>query len=303
MGATYVVAGTVDKEVYDRLGREEELVVRLLAKNLLSGSDVASLRQRLTGGRSGENLHRDFLRPADVTVGLDAPALDPSPDVEAKILMRLLARRVVLKHGLDFKGKRVLLEPTRIRSVSGPRAELQAFLDGLDREFDAAQKKAAAAGAADPELAALEAGPVTVGGKSFESLAGAVEWANGEEIRLEATRSEELATDLSRTLGESLREAGGEFDLVVGDSGRRAVLREIRAETAAFRDDGAVDPATIAELRAKGADYLVRSTLRPLLKSYELRVLVHDMRSGKESSEVIRFGDEFKTDLDAVTTS
>ena len=65
----------------------------------------------------------------------------------------------------------------------------------------------------------------------------------------------------------------------------------------------AVDPDTVAVLREKGADFLVRSTLRPLFKSYELRVLIYDMRTGKETSEVVPFGDEFKAVLDAVTTS
>lgn len=120
-----------------------------------------------------------------------------------------------------------------------------------------------------------------------------------EMIVSAATPAAQLAQDLSEELAMSLREAGGTFDRVSNVGEREAVISVIRNEIMDEHYASAVDEATIANLKQKGAQFLVRSTLRPGLGGrYDLRVFVHELASGRIVSEAIGFGAEFTAALD-----
>ena len=151
----------------------------------------------------------------------------------------------------------------------------------------------------------MNAGPVTIHGTEYATLEAAFQAIESRRAALATSRSGQLSIDIARTIAAQLRAAGGKsFEVLADDTSRTAVLALIQRQADLVRDHAALDPKTVAALEGQGADILVRSTLRPFMRSYQLRVLVLDIRTGKVLAEqAADFEAQFKTDLDAITGS
>lgn len=301
LGARYVVYGKVRWDTVSRLGGNESLQVRLWAVDLQSSSqNVAVLRENLTSTREARQLATAYRRPSEVRVGSQARSFAVDTNLEAKINMRLLATRVVRQGAFDLSGKRVVIDPVQIPSTSQDQAEVQHLMRTFYRNYSRAMDRAREAGSPQPDETALaEPFDYEYKGEKLETLESALRVIERVQIVSAAAPSAQLARDLSEELATSLREAGGTFERVAGVTEREAILSIIRSEALDYDQAGAVDPSTISDLEQKGAQVLVRSTLRPGLNGrYDLRVLIHDLGSGRVHSQALGFGTEFTADLD-----
>lgn len=305
IGAEYVIYGTTRKRVFERIKRDERLEISLSCMRAPSRTIVARFREELTGGDLGRELYRDFTQPSDWKIGDEAPPYAASVDAEVRFAARSLVHRVIRENTEALKDRRLAIDPVAIRSVSGPRAgNLDAFTDSFLAAVDKAERAATAKESTNPELAALDHGPVTLHGKEYLTLGDALDVLRQRRAGLQTSRAGQLALDLSRLLSEEFKSGGEDtFEVLADDMARRNVLHLIRRETAAARNESAIDPNTIAELRARGAQLLVQSTLRPVMRAYQLRILVVDTESGKLVANVSEdFEPRFKQELDELTT-
>jgi hypothetical protein len=301
VGAAYAVFGTAEKRVFDRTKRDEHLEVWWECRRVADRSPVATIRERLTDGALATELTRWFRQESAFRIGDQAPKFQPSADAELRLASRQLTGMVAGKHGGWLKGKRVTVLPTSLRCLAGERAELQAWAAEFEQAFDDAEKKAEQAGNTDPAQAALQSGPVTIAGKEHKTFAVALEAFRARRVAMQASAGGELAADLGRMLAENLRAAARDsFELVAEDGERDALLAAIRREARAVAQAEGVDPLTAATLRARGTQVMVASTLRPYLKSYQLRVLLRDFGSGQSVSEAVDLDEQFKEPIDKI---
>jgi len=82
---------------------------------------------------------------------------------------------------------------------------------------------------------------------------------------------------------------GGPGGVMGADFGRQGLARE----------DAGVDPATVARMKADGANVLITSTLRRDLETYVLRVALLDLETARTTSESLAFEPQFGAQLDA----
>ncbi len=298
LGVEYVVYGTISVRNYNKLSRDTRMEFRLHCKRLNDNIDVARLQRSFTWGERLRDYYRDYQHPSEIRIGIAAAPCTNSASAEATYLMSLLTRRVISQSGRALAGKRLLVEPTAIRSASQTSAEVAAQLAAVGRAYAAALQRAADANAKDPRGEALGSGPVTILGTEHATLGSAVDAAQAAVLRSGATPPLELAVDLSRALGESLTRFGESMEVITEDPQRASIFALLRSGDDA-NDTVASYETSVA--RARGADFLVRSTLRPYLGTYQLRLMLIDSQSGKVHSEVISFDEQFKADLDAVT--
>lgn len=305
IGAEYVVYGTAKKRVFDRSRRDERLELSMTCMRAPSRTTVAQFREEFTGGALARELYRDFTQPSGWKIGADAPTYTASVDAEVRFAARSLVHRIIRTSAEALKDRRVAIDPVSIRSVSGPRAgNMDAFTESFLAALDKAERAAAAKDSTNPALAALDHGPVTLHGKEYNTLGDALDVIRQRRAALRTSRAGQLALDLSRLLSEEFKNAGdGTFEVMADEVARMGVLALIRRETEIARNESAIDPDSIAELRAKGAQLLVQSTLRPALRSYQLRLIVVDTDTGKLiANESEDFEPRFKKDLDKLTT-
>jgi len=306
IGAAYAVYGTVQKKVYDRMARDEQLDIKLQCIQVQNRSSVARLDKRLTSGRMARDLYRDYTQSSSWKIGQAAPPFKPTIGAEVKFATESLVRKIVADHGKALAGKRIAIDPVLIRSVSGSMAgNFQAFTTSFLRCFDKAERDASAKGSTNPEVAALDRGPFTIRGKEYKTLASALEVIESRRAAVRTSPAGELSLDISRALAESFTKAGGTTINILADGlNRTGILNLIKREVRSAQGDGAVDQDTIQELRMKGAQLLVRSTFRPFMRSYQFRIMVLDVNTGKViTSSSIDFDPRFKPDLDTLTTS
>jgi hypothetical protein len=153
-------------------------------------------------------------------------------------------------------------------------------------------------------VAALDHGPVTLQEKEFKTLGDVLDLIDQKRAALRTSRAGQLSLDISRMIAEQLRDAAaGTFDVLADDPSRQSILNLIKREAKTAREDGAIDPNTVGELRAKGAELLLRATLRPFMRSYQFRLIILDVTTGKAvASESLDIEARFKKDLDEVTS-
>ncbi len=301
VGAAYVVSGTAYVREFDRMSRDESLDIVWECRRTSDREVVASIRERLGAGAQAQELFRFYKLDSDWRIGADAPPFAPSFEAEFRILAQQLALRVAGKHGRALAGKNVRVMPTTLRSNAGVGADLQTFASAFDRAFAVEERKAAAAGNTDAELATLATGPVTVAGKEYATFGAALDAFRERWNTYKASPAGALAVDIARNVTERLRAATGDsFRVLPDETDREALLGVIRGEARAYRNDAAVDPQSIAALRARGADFLIETTLRPALATYQLRLVLRDLRTGTELTEAVDVDPMFKDEMEKV---
>jgi hypothetical protein len=306
VGAEYAVYGTAEHKVYNRIKRDERLDVKLMCMRVSSRTTVARLSKDFSGGKMGRELFRDYRQPSSWKVGPEAPPYTPSVDAEVKWAARELVQRVVRKASEPLKSRTVAIDPALIRGVSGSGAgNFEAFTRSFLREFEKAERAATAKGATNPEVAALDHGPVTIQEKEFKTLGDVLDMIDQNRAARRTSRAGQLSIDISRMIAEQLADAAaGTFEVQADETSRQSVLNLIKREAELAREEGAVDPNTIGELRVKGAQLLLRATLRPFMRSYQFRMIVLDVSTGKVvASESLDIEARFKKDLDELTGS
>ena len=306
LGVDYAIFGTVQKKVYDRIKRDEQLDINLQCLQLRDRKPMAQFRKSLPGGAVARDLYRDYPRPGSWKIGVEAPPFEANVDAEVKYLARGLLRKIATRNRQALEGKRITVEPAVICGVSGPTAgNLQAFVTSFLRALDQAEAAASQAGSASPNLTALDKGPVTLHGQEYPTLNAALEVIEQRRAALRTSRAGQLSIDLARLVAETLREEAGEanVDVLADDASRQTTLDRIKREAFLVTSEGAVDPRTVATLQAKGTQLVVECTLRPFMRSYQLRLIVLDAATGRVvASESADVEHRFKGVLDALTT-
>lgn len=300
IGAGYVVMGLAQVKVFDAAVRDEAVELLWECRRLPDRTLVATMREEVARGPLAAQLYRRARTDSSWRIGNEAPASRPVLDAELRILAGLLAQRVADKQGKLLAGKSVRVFPSVFRCNAGEGASLQAAADELERAYTTALRKAAAAAeGGDAEAAALESGPVTIAGKKHESLGAAIDAFGAAFEAYKASPIGGLAVDLSRLVTERLRAATGDSFRVLADDGdRRRLLAIVRSEARSYRRDAAVDAETIAQMRAKGTDVVLETVLRPTLKTYQLRLVLRDLRTAQEITEAIDVDGLFQAELD-----
>jgi hypothetical protein len=300
IGAGYVVQGIAQVKVFDAARRDEAVELLWECRRLPDRSVVATMREEVARGPLAAQLYRRARTDSAWRIGNEAPVFRPVLDAELRILAGLLAQRVADKQGKLLAGKSVRVFPSVFRCNAGEGAALQAAADELERAYTNLLRKAtAAAEGGDAEAAALESGPVTIAGKKHDSLGAAIDAFGAAFEAYKASPIGGLAVDLSRLVTERLRAATGDSFRVLADDGdRRRLLAIIRSEARSYRRDAAVDADTIAQMRAKGTDVVLETVLRPTLKTYQLRLVLRDLRTAQEITEAIDVDGLFQAELD-----
>lgn len=300
IGAGYVVQGIAQVKIFDAGRRDEAVELLWECRRLPDRSVVATMREEVARGPLAAQLYRRARIDSAWRIGNEAPAFRPVLDAELRILAGLLAQRVADKQGKLLAGKSVRVFPSVFRCNAGEGAALQAAADELERAYTTALRKAtAAAEGGDAEARALESGPVTIAGKKHDSLGAAIDAFGAAFEAYKASPIGGLAVDLSRLVTERLRAATGDSFRVLADDGdRRRLLAIIRGEARSYRRDAAVDADTIAQMRAKGTDVVLETVLRPTLKTYQLRLVLRDLRTAQEITEAIDVDGLFQAELD-----
>ncbi len=306
IGAKYVVFGTVQRTVYDRMNRDEVLDLSLQCIRTADRGIVARERQRMHPGPVSIDYARDYVRSSEWRIGDDAEPMKSDTAREVRMAVRTLVAKVADGAGKKLGGQKLAVDPCLIRSVSGPRAGNDEMLTtSFARALATAESRAAADGAADARQAALEHGPVTIHGKEYETLGAALDVLTARRAALRRSTAGELSIDIARAIATEFRSHGtSSFEVRADDVERDRILGLIRREAASYRADGAFDPKTIGELKSDGATMLVASTLRPFVGSYRLRIALLDVATGAIVSEgTTDFEARFKNDLDALTAN
>ena len=230
-----------------------------------------------------------------LTMRKEEPAT--SIDEEVKRLVDSLVGQILEGHDGVLKDKRIAVEPTWIPTSQGPKAKLDTFARSFLRVYGTAEKEAAAAGSKDAATAALEKGPITIEGQEYTTLRAARENLDKLGAEFKSSRAGTLATDIAEMVDAALKK--GKLNVLPQESDIVTVLDRIRREAALYREEGAVDPKTIAELNSSGAGAMVLTWLRPFLESYVFRIAVIDTATGIEIVQLSRILDRrFKKDLD-----
>lgn len=299
IGAGYVVMGTAQQRTYDLRTRDEAIEIVWECRRLPDRAVVATLREEATQGPLVQQLARRLRGESTWRIGAEAPQSQPSLDAELRWVASILAQRVAEKHGKLLAGKSVRVMPAVFRQNAGAGADLQAFADQWERSFATAERKLAGSEVANAEVAALEAGPVTIAGKPFDSHGAALDAFRAQWEAYKSSPVGGLAVDVSRLLTERLRAASGDSFRVLSDDGDRGrLLSIVRSEARAHRLDGAMDERSIAMLRANGTDLLLEPVLRPALKTYRLSFVLRDLRTAEEIPESIDIDEQFHGELD-----
>ncbi len=301
LGAAYVVFGTEDLSTLDALSKDVSLDIRWQAVRTADRTTVGAWREVLRSGALAQRLARLHHAPSHWRVGAQAPRFEPSLQLEARLLGRQLAARLAAEHAGLLQGKRVRVEPTVVAGRSGARAALQGWAVELERKLDAAVAKAGGDGdLAAAEQAALQSGPVTVGGHDNATFADALDAFRAQRAALEAGGLGDLEHDVAAALAEHLREAlHGEVQLLAGDAEREAMLAVLRREARAARADDSVDAATVAALKAGGVQTCLTTTLRRDLEAYVLRATLLELDRGTKVTVSATFEPQFRDALDA----
>ena len=299
IGASYVVHGTAQLRTFDVRTRDEVIELLWECRRLPDRTIVATMREEIADGPLAQQLNRRLRVDSSWRIGAEAPAFQPSLDAELRILSGLLAQRIADKHGKALAGKSVRVAPAVFRVNAGVGAELQAFADQFERGFAAAERKLAGSESANAEVAALESGPAMVSGKKYDSYGAALDAFRAQWESYKTSPIGGLAVDVSRLLTERLRAASGDtFRVLTDDGDRGRLLAILRSEARAHRLDGAMDERSIATMRANGTDLVLEPVLRPALKTYQLRIVMRDLRTANELSEAIDIDEQFQAELD-----
>lgn len=299
IGAGYVVMGTAQHRTYDLRNRDEAIEIVWECRRLPDRSVVATLREEATQGPLVQQLARRLRGESTWRIGAEAPQSQPSLDAELRWVAGILAQRVADKHAKVLAGKSVRVMPAVFRQNAGVGADLQAFADQWERSFATAERKLAGGEVANAEVAALEAGPVTIAGKPYDSHGAALDAFRAQWESYKSSPAGGLAVDVSRLLTERLRAASGDGFRVLSDDGDRGrLLSIVRSEARAHRLDGAMDERTIATMRANGTDLVLEPVLRPALKTYRLSFVLRDLRTAEEIPESIDIDEQFHGELD-----
>ncbi len=300
IGAGYVVQGIAQVKIFDAGRRDEAVELLWECRRLPDRSVVATMREEVARGPLAAQLYRRARIDSAWRIGNEAPPFRPVLDAELRILAGLLAQRVADKQGKLLAGKSVRVFPSVFRCNAGEGAALQAAADEIERAYTILLRKAAAAAeGGDAEAAALESGPLTIAGKKHDTLGAAIDAFGASFEAYKASPIGGLAVDLSRLVTERLRAATGDAFRVLADDGdRRRLLAIIRSEARSYRRDAAVDADTIAQMRARGTDLVLETVLRPTLKTYQLRLVLRDLRTAQEITEAIDVDGLFQAELD-----
>ncbi|MEQ8765282.1 MAG: hypothetical protein RL885_15210 [Planctomycetota bacterium] len=299
IGARYAIFGTANRKTFDRLARDETLEVVWQCIRVDDRFRVALYRKELTGDLA-QQLYRYTRTDTSWAICQDAPTFEPGLDPELRIAMRVLGQRLAAEHGAKLAGHRVQVDPMSIPSLQGERAQLQAWALAFQRAFDQAERRADDGSILDRD-AIWEQGPVSLMGTEYETFRAAAEQYEQKLSALSGSKAGALSKDLSNLLGATIqRHLGGNVTLVSDDSERDQLLQLIRAEASAAQRDGAVDPSTIADLRASGAEMLVTSSLRPIAESYQITVVLTDLATGAKSIEDFPLEARFSPGLRAI---
>jgi hypothetical protein len=224
---------------------------------------------------------------------------ETSIDKEVQRLVDGLVGRIAREQGKRLGGKRLAVEPTSIPSAEGPQARLDAFARSYLRALEAGEREAAAAGGGDAGQAALDRGPVLIEGTEFPTLRAARSRLEELGASFRGSRAGTLAMDIAEVVDASLKRA--KLEVLPAETDVATVLDRIKREAALYREEGAIDPATIAELNTRGAEALVLTCFRPFLESYLFRITVLDCKTGEEIVQLSRIVDKrFKGELDRV---
>ncbi len=299
ISADYVVFGTVDRRAFDRLSKDEILDVHWECQRLPEHTFVAKISERLGSGP----LANDLVRFSRLKGEWTSPEEEPSTlSREIDGVSRALARKIVKRHRDFVRGKRVHVEPTRVHSIEGARADLQTFAASFERQLEALTVKALQDGKAIPEIEAMSYGPVTIQGQAFENLDRALERFGQERVKLVRMESYTLASELSRNLGEHLVEAlDNEVSIQLTQDERDDLLSLLRDEARAFTEHDTLDPATLARLRESGSEIYLESTLRRGADSFQMRLTLFDLADGRKISESEFFDPWFTAQLETAS--
>lgn len=303
MDADFVIYGTIERRIFDRMNRDEHLAVRLACHSLDERRDVAPALRAEIPARD-RDAYKEYRLPGSVAVGRDAAPTRPSLDLEFQILVRMLVRQIVSEADVELRGKRIVVERTDLPVERESDAQLAVLQDAVTRRYESALEAASREDVDDPRAEVLASGPVEVLGKSYPTFADAFDRIRSQRAARDATRTGQLARDLGRTIAETLARYHGEVELASDATDRERLLDVIRREVRSAREDGAVDEATIAELRADGADLLLTSSIRKLFDGYELRASLVDLRSGRSiTASPMPFEAVFDAPLDELFAS
>ena len=126
----------------------------------------------------------------------------------------------------------------------------------------------------------------------------------GKKIAVLATdvpavaKSKSLPADIATWLRGSFQSAAKKVaEVLPGDEEQQQALELIGKEAQLHREQGAVDPATIAFLQRAGAGVAVMSSLHEVLKRWQLVVSMIDLNTGSTARHVTFVPDSFHGDL------
>lgn len=253
IGARQAVYGTIQL-----MGEEVRVYFQCL--DVESLNPLARLRVTLSDANSLELARRD----AAIQIGSRAPPHEARLEPELEHLVSRLTLAIAEKHADAFAGHVLAVDPALVQGVGGRSGR---ELESLTRGFLEASKRS---GGRDV--------PVAVSGRRYPSLDAALDAIEDRRADRMTARVGALAMKLAQTVAHTLRKSGsGSFQVEATRTSRANLVTLLKREA----DDQAKDPALLEDVRAQGADVLVRCSLRPFMRSHRLSVLVLDAHTGK----------------------
>ncbi len=206
-------------------------------------------------------------------------------------ILTVLAER----HGDYLEGKKLTVLPTALTQSEGMTNRCNAFGRSYWQELDRVKARLSEEeSTSDP----MQFGPVTVGGVEFENLAAARQHWVDMSLQFKDTTAGKLAHNISELVSKGLESVTGRASIVQGDRDDDAMaLDVIRYETELFRDEGAVDEATIEFFQREGADAVVIPSLQEFLGDHMLRIAIMDLATGEMLREHTYYPIRFEKEL------
>ncbi len=281
IGAEVVVMGKIRPAIDDRSLRLLRLQVEYEARDLRTGASIAVAMHAYSGDDpAAAALNRELELAGEWVVGAYAPAFTPSLERELELVTYRMVRRILASAGPALAGKRLAVAPVRTETFND--LALDDFIRAFNEERRSFAQRANGWKGVDVNEQALDMGPVTLMGTSFATLRDARDRLRVLIRESRVSVSAQLSGDLTnRVAEEARRQAGAAFEVSLSIDDRREIENFIAREGRIVEETGTIDPATIAQLRTKGGEFLLVGWFACKEYCYELSGYLLDMATGQ----------------------
>ncbi len=259
--------------------------------------EIVHERSQAMEAESGALLNASFLtsrRRLEMLVTSRSPEASVAKEFE-RLTEDVVSEIYRVNH--DFlDGKKLAILATRLPGGKDRRAAIDDYVRAFDRERTRIEESQDGDVGRNP----MDAGPVTIQGRKFDSLREARDHIDQLTSQFFSSPAGQLALSIKTIARQALQKVSeGGVHILPDELEQTAAIDLIKSEAALYQEEGAVEPDSIAFLMRSGAEAAVLSSLEPVLQSYQFQVAVIDLNSGITVRHYQYVSDRLKQELDA----